>query len=98
MPQGVVKDTFALATVPREPYIFGLAGTLPYVATSMGTLFLTWDLGQTWPLSNIFLNTIYVTHDTAQSLLAFLEPLQVGYGAVIISFLGAIHWVCSSCD
>jgi hypothetical protein len=25
-------------------------------------------------------------------LLHFLEPLQIGYGASILSFLGAIHW------
>jgi len=29
---------------------------------------------------------------TASAILHFLEPLQVGYGAVILSFLGAIHW------
>lgn len=29
---------------------------------------------------------------TAETLLHILEHLQVGYGAVILSFLGAIHW------
>jgi hypothetical protein len=33
-----------------------------------------------------------VSHDTAREFLGHLEPLQLGYGAVIISFLGAIHW------
>ncbi|KAK5044886.1 hypothetical protein LTR16_011465, partial [Cryomyces antarcticus] len=31
-------------------------------------------------------------HQTAELALHILEPLQVGYGAVILSFLGAIHW------
>ncbi len=33
-----------------------------------------------------------VSNETATQWLAALEPIQVGYGAVIISFLGAIHW------
>ena len=37
-----------------------------------------------------------MNHDTAQYLLSVIEPLQLGYGAIIISFLGAIHWVCLS--
>ena len=28
----------------------------------------------------------------AQELLDFLQPVQIGYGAVLISFLGAVHW------
>ena len=33
-----------------------------------------------------------VSSETATQWLSALEPIQVGYGAVIISFLGAIHW------
>jgi hypothetical protein len=33
-----------------------------------------------------------VSNATAKDLLQMLEPIQLGYGAVIISFLGAIHW------
>jgi hypothetical protein len=29
---------------------------------------------------------------TAQHLLDILQPIQIGYGAVLLSFLGAIHW------
>ena len=29
---------------------------------------------------------------TAQHWLDILQPIQVGYGAVLLSFLGAIHW------
>lgn len=34
-----------------------------------------------------------ISHESAAHYLHLLEPIQVGYGAVIISFLGAIHWV-----
>lgn len=37
-----------------------------------------------------------VSHEQAEHYLHLLEPIQVGYGAVIISFLGAIHWVRTS--
>ncbi|KAI0846528.1 hypothetical protein F5Y00DRAFT_143738 [Daldinia vernicosa] len=87
-----VKDTFDLSSVPREPYILGLAGTLPYLATSISTVYLSWVLNTTWPTTSSFLNSILVSHDTARQLLSVIEPIQLGYGAVIISFLGAVHW------
>src|SRR5271170_4805738 len=34
----------------------------------------------------------YLDPATAQHLLDILQPIQVGYGAVLLSFLGAIHW------
>ncbi|SPQ24239.1 9422e340-088c-45bc-ae00-534184a7c0d4 [Thermothielavioides terrestris] len=87
-----VKETFALATVPREAYALGLAGTLPYLGTSLSTLWLAWSLNTEWPTRSIFLNSFLFSHDSATHWLQILEPLQIGYGAVIISFLGAIHW------
>lgn len=81
--------------VPKEPLYLGLAGTIPYLFTSLSTVYLSWDLNTTWPSSSAFLNHIYMNHDDAQALLALLEPIQLGYGAVIISFLGAVHWVSS---
>jgi hypothetical protein len=88
----VVKDTFSLANVPKEPYWLGLAGTLPYLGTSISTVYLTWVLNTGWPTSPSFLNSIMISRETASHLLATLEPIQLGYGAVIISFLGAVHW------
>ncbi|KAK5989476.1 hypothetical protein PT974_10998 [Cladobotryum mycophilum] len=88
----IVKDTFRLDTVPRESHILGLTGTVPYFATSLSTVFLAWDLTKEWPTGNAFFDAILVNHDTAKYLLDVIEPLQLGYGAVIISFLGAIHW------
>ncbi|KAJ4309650.1 hypothetical protein N0V84_011390 [Fusarium piperis] len=89
----IVKDTFRFKSVPRESHILGLAGTLPYMGTSLSTVFLAWDLNKQWPTGNAFYDTIFVDHETAKYLLSVIEPLQLGYGAVIISFLGAIHWV-----
>lgn len=88
----IVKDTFNLSEVPREPYLLGLAGTLPYLATSLSTVYLSWDLNLEWPSTSTFANHIYMNHDSAQYWLSLLEPIQLGYGAIIISFLGAVHW------
>ncbi|RSL63011.1 hypothetical protein CEP51_013378 [Fusarium floridanum] len=88
----IVKDTFRFKSVPRESHILGLAGTLPYMGTSLSTVFLAWDLNKEWPTGNAFYDTIFVDHETAKYLLSVIEPLQLGYGAVIIPFLGAIHW------
>lgn len=33
-----------------------------------------------------------ISEKSATQLLHLLEPLQIGYGASILSFLGAIHW------
>jgi hypothetical protein len=91
-PQAKVKETISLTTVPPLPLQLGLAGTLPYLGTSIATMYLSWDLNTTWPTDSSLLNSVMVSHDTARQLLGHLEPLQLGYGAVIISFLGAIHW------
>lgn len=88
----IVRDTFNLSEVPREPYALGLAGTLPYLATSLSTVYLSWDLNVEWPSTSAFVNHIYMNHDSAQYWLSLLEPIQLGYGAIIISFLGAVHW------
>ncbi|RDA92660.1 hypothetical protein CP533_3701 [Ophiocordyceps camponoti-saundersi (nom. inval.)] len=88
----VFRDTFRLSVVPKESRILGLTGTLPYVATSLSTLLLSWDLNREQPTGNSIFDPIFIDHDTARYLLDLIEPLQLGYGAVIISFLGAIHW------
>jgi hypothetical protein len=55
-------------------------------------VYLSWNLNTQWPTDNNFLNSFMVSNETASNLLHLLEPIQLGYGAVIISFLGAIHW------
>lgn len=46
-----------------------------------------------WPSQSQFLNHIMMSHENAAHYLHLLEPIQIGYGAIILSFLGAIHWV-----
>ncbi|KAF7541750.1 hypothetical protein G7Z17_g11886 [Cylindrodendrum hubeiense] len=88
----VIKDTLSFSSVPRESHILGLAGTLPYMGTSLSTLFLSWDLNKDLPTGNSLYDSVLIDHDTARYLLSVIEPIQLGYGAVLISFLGAIHW------
>ncbi|KAI9800701.1 MAG: hypothetical protein M1825_004023 [Sarcosagium campestre] len=83
-----IEETFALTEVPREAYYIGMAGVLPYLATSLSTVYLAWDINHAFETGTGFL----LSGHTAELLLHIIEPLQVGYGAVIISFLGAIHW------
>jgi hypothetical protein len=85
--QDTIKDTFSLSEVPREAYYMGLAGTLPYLATSISTVYLSWELNH----STAGYGMIFSEKD-ATYLLSLVEPLQIGYGASILSFLGAIHW------
>jgi len=84
----VIRDTFSLENVPREAYLIGLAGLLPYVATSLSTFYCAWEIQH----SHAHGTGLLLSDKTAEALLHVLEPLQVGYGAMIISFLGAIHW------
>ncbi|CAA9962502.1 DUF3429 domain containing protein [Pyrenophora teres f. maculata] len=84
---GTIKQTFSLANVPREAYYMGLAGTLPYLATSLSTVYLSWELNHSTAGYGMLFSEANATY-----LLHMIEPLQIGYGAAILSFLGAIHW------
>ncbi|CAD6445458.1 ac31da42-3a9b-4f6b-8d23-3636d2f1ccdf [Sclerotinia trifoliorum] len=83
-----IKETFALREVPRESLIIGAAGVLPYAATSASTIYLAYDINHAHATGQ----GILFSPETAHQLLDYITPIQVGYGAVIISFLGAIHW------
>ncbi|KAH8596859.1 hypothetical protein B0O99DRAFT_618799 [Bisporella sp. PMI_857] len=83
-----VKDTFALKEVPKESLYIGAAGVLPYAATSLSTVFLASEIKRAHTHSSGYL----FSADTAHQLLDWVTPIQIGYGAVIISFLGAVHW------
>ncbi|KAF3008448.1 hypothetical protein E8E13_003554 [Curvularia kusanoi] len=82
-----VKETFSLKDVPREAYYMGLAGTIPYLATSLSTVLCAYEINHSVGGQGMILSEHTATH-----LLHLLEPIQIGYGASIISFLGAIHW------
>lgn len=83
-----IKETFALNDVPKESLVLGAAGLLPYLGTSLSTVYLAFDINHAKDHGTGYL----FSPETARELLTMLEPIQIGYGAVIISFLGAIHW------
>jgi len=83
-----IRQTFSLEEVPKEALYVGMAGVVPYLATSAATVALAYDMNYAAHHNVSFL----LDPKSAEMLLNIIEPLQIGYGAVIISFLGAIHW------
>ncbi|THH28397.1 hypothetical protein EUX98_g5795 [Antrodiella citrinella] len=87
------KDTFlgitnAVAHSVPTPYIvFGLAGGLPYLGATATTIYLARQAGMaaTGVISTIDPGVAITVLDQALSL-------QMTYGAVMLSFLGALHW------
>lgn len=77
-----------MGDVPKEVIRFGGLGLVPYVATSFSTLFLAWDMNYAVAHGT----GVMVSAETAEHLLHVLEPVQIGLGAIILSFLGAVHW------
>ncbi|GKZ30933.1 hypothetical protein AbraIFM66950_010707 [Aspergillus brasiliensis] len=84
----VIKDTFSLEAVPKEALYLGMAGVIPYLATSLETVYLAWEV-KTAALAG---DGLLFSGQSAELMLHMIEPIQVGYGAVILSFLGAVHW------
>ncbi|KAF2754004.1 hypothetical protein EJ05DRAFT_480018 [Pseudovirgaria hyperparasitica] len=84
----VIKETFSLEAVPKEAIAVGLAGVIPYLVTSLSTVYCAAEIN-----ANAIHGSGYLmSGQSADLLLQIIEPMQIGYGAVIISFLGAIHW------
>ncbi|KAI5802637.1 hypothetical protein FPQ18DRAFT_407864, partial [Pyronema domesticum] len=83
-----IRETFALDKVPKEVFWFGMGGLVPYVVTSFTTIYLAWDINYAAAHGAGYL----VSRETADHLLHILEPTQIGLGAIILSFLGAVHW------
>lgn len=75
----MVLDVFSLKDVPKEALYVGLAGVLPYLATSVSTVYLAWDIQHAAHTGEGFL----VSGEVAEQLLHFLEPIQLGYGATV---------------
>ena len=65
--------------MPKAALVVGLAGVLPYFATSLSTTYLAWDINHASLTGEGFL----VSGPTAEILLHIIEPLQIGYGAVV---------------
>ena len=76
-----IKDTFGLKDVPRESLLLGIAGVLPYAVTSLGTVFLAYDLNHT----NSTGQELLFSPETAHYLMDMMLPIQIGYGAVVSS-------------
>jgi hypothetical protein len=75
--------------VPKDLSLMGLMGLIPYVATSGTSLFLAWDLARAVERGT---TPFLLSQQSAQNLLAVVEPIQLGYGAVLLSFLGAVSF------
>jgi hypothetical protein len=68
-----------LAEVPKEAYYIGMAGVVPYMATSLSTVYAAWEINQAATTgSGLFLN-----EKSAELMLHILEPIQIGYGAAV---------------
>ncbi|EJD53104.1 hypothetical protein AURDEDRAFT_54788 [Auricularia subglabra TFB-10046 SS5] len=84
---GFTGVTSAMASqVPKPVMAFGLAGALPYLGTSLTTLYLARQAG-TAAVGGL-------AGDPA-AMLGVLNSclnVQVTYGAALLSFLGALHW------
>ena len=68
-----------MAEVPTRAYYMGLAGVVPYAATAMGTVYCAWEINHSADYGTGFL----ISEHTAEQLLHIIEPLQIGYGAVV---------------
>jgi len=76
--------------VPKPVMIFGLAGALPYLGATATTIYLARNAGLAASSSTAAALNI----DPGMALTIFDQALnlQVTYGAVMLSFLGALHW------
>lgn len=77
--QVTIKDTFSLQDVPKEAMYVGLAGVVPYLVTSLSTVFLSFDIQYSAHHGTGFL----IDGAVAEQLLHIIEPIQLGYGASV---------------
>jgi hypothetical protein len=74
-----IKETFSLNEVPRESLYIGAAGVIPYAATSLSTVYLSYDINHAHATGSGLL----ISPETAHQLLDWITPIQIGYGAVV---------------
>lgn len=82
MTQNTIKETFSLRDVPRPALYVGLAGVVPYLATSLTTVGLALDIQYSAMHGQGFL----LSGEVAEKLLHVIEPIQLGYGATVGDF------------
>ncbi|WVQ95102.1 hypothetical protein IAU59_002196 [Kwoniella sp. CBS 9459] len=82
--RGMITD------VPKPVLMTGLAGTIPYLGTSASIVLLAREASLASQAGGESPAGLDLT--TALSYLHNLEHIQITYGAIILSFLGALHW------
>jgi hypothetical protein len=91
--QVTIKDTFGLQDVPKKSLYLGAAGLIPYAATSLSTVYLAFDINHAKDQGSGYL----FSPETAHQLLAIIEPIQIGYGAVVSVLTSWIYSCNTSC-
>ncbi|KAJ7633080.1 hypothetical protein FB45DRAFT_914323 [Roridomyces roridus] len=85
---GFMGITGAVASeVPKPVMMFGLAGGIPYVGAAATTVYLAHQAGLAAAGSMTSIDP-----GVAITILDQALNVQVTYGAVMLSFLGALHW------
>ena len=78
-------------SVPKEAYWIGMAGVVPYMATSLSTVYAAWEINNAVTTgSGAFLN-----EKSAELMLHIIEPIQIAYGAAVCAEsigLPILHW------
>jgi hypothetical protein len=86
--ESFVKITSDVAhQVPQPILVLGLAGGLPYIGASATTVYLAHQ-------AQLAASGVAIGMDPGMALTVLDQALniQVTYGAVMLSFLGALHW------
>lgn len=88
----ILKDAKSITSemaqaVPQPALLWGSAGVIPYVSTAGASIWLA----RKEHLVSLGLDKS-MDSETASALLLHAQNIQVGFGAVLLSFLGAIHW------
>ncbi|KAK0525631.1 hypothetical protein OC842_005442 [Tilletia horrida] len=73
--------------MPQPALVWGAAGVIPYVTTAGASIYLA---RQAWLVGHGI--DTHLDLDTAQALLLHAQNIQITYGAILLSFLGALHW------
>ncbi|ORY79804.1 hypothetical protein BCR35DRAFT_95701 [Leucosporidium creatinivorum] len=74
--------------MPRDALMWGGLGLLPYAGTSLATVYLARQASLAVSLGE----SSGLNSEAAMILLQQVQQLQISYGAVVLSFVGAIHW------
>ncbi|KAK4053188.1 hypothetical protein OIV83_001923 [Microbotryomycetes sp. JL201] len=75
-------------SIPKHALIWGGMGLIPYAGTAAATVHLARQASIAVDASR----STGVDPEAALLVLSQVQHLQIAYGAVLLSFLGAIHW------